>query len=92
MGNELPADKWVFYTQDQLAEMGLDVAAIADKNGEGLAEGEGLWFYTNSTAQMVDKAPEDQKIMVEGCRDALLVMINSEPSGAGYTKPEYLNW
>lgn len=90
--NELPEEKWVFYTQEQLAEMGLNVAAITDNAGNGLNEGEGLWFYTNATAQMVDKAPEDQETMVEGCRDALLVMINSEPNGAGYTKPEYLNW
>ena len=90
--NELPAEKWVFYDQAQLAEMGLDVANLKDANGEGLAEGEGLWFYTGSTAQMVDRAPEDQQTMVEGCREALLVMIASEPYGDGYTKPEYLNW
>ena len=30
--------------------------------------------------------------MVQGCRDALLVMINSEPYGDGYTKPAYLDW
>ena len=41
---------------------------------------------------MVDRAPEDQSTMVQGCRDALLTMIDSEPSGAGYTRPEYLNW
>ena len=90
--NTLPEEKWVFYTQDELAELGLDPAAITDSEGNGLAEGEGLWFYTGSTAQMVDKAPEDQATMVQGCRDALLVMINSEPYGDGYTKPAYLNW
>ena len=83
---------WVFYSQDELAAMGLDPAAITDSQGNGLAEGEGLWFYTGSTAQMVDKAPEDQATMVQGCRDALLVMIASEPYGDGYTKPAYLNW
>ena len=90
--NTLPEEKWVFYSQEQLAELGLDVAALKDSEGEGLGEDEGLWFYTGATAQMVDKAPEDQSIMVQGCRDALLVMIASEPNGAGYTKPEYLNW
>lgn len=90
--NELPEAKWVFYDQDALTAMGYDVAAITDKNGEPLAEGEGLWFYTSSTAQMVDKAPEGQDIMAEGCKDALLVMIASEPYGEGYTKPGYLNW
>ena len=90
--NTLPEAKWVFYSQDELAAMGLDPATITDSQGNGLAEGEGLWFYTSSTAQMVDKAPEDQATMVQGCRDALLVMINSEPYGDGYTKPAYLNW
>ena len=90
--NELPEAKWTFYSQEQLAEMGLDVANLKDANGEGLAEGEGLWFYTSATAQMVDKAPEDQDILVQGCKDALLEMIASEPNGTGYTKPEYLNW
>lgn len=90
--NTLPEAKWVFYSQDELAEMGLDPETITDSQGNGLAEGEGLWFYTSSTAQMVDKAPEDQATMVQGCRDALLVMINSEPYGDGYTKPAYLNW
>ena len=90
--NTLPEAKWVFYSQEQLAELGLDPAAITDSQGNGLAEGEGLWFYTSSTAQMVDKTPEDQATMVQGCRDALLVMINSEPYGDGYTKPAYLNW
>ena len=90
--NTLPEAKWVFYSQDELAAMGLDPATITDSQGNGLAEGEGLWFYTSSTAQMVDKTPEDQATMVQGCRDALLVMINSEPYGDGYTKPAYLNW
>ena len=90
--NELPEEKWVFYAQEQLAEMGLDLATLVDANGEGLAEGEGLWFYTNATAEMVNKAPAEQSLMVEGCRDSLLVMIESEPYGAGYTKPMYLNW
>ena len=90
--NELPEETWAFYTQEELTEMGLDVATLVDANGEGLAEGEGLWFYTNARAQMVDKAPEGQEIMVEGCKDALLVMIESEPNGEGYTKPAYLDW
>ena len=90
--NALPEEKWVFYDQDQLAELGLNVASLMDESGEGLQAGEGLWFYTSAAAQMVDRAPEDQSTMVQGCRDALLTMIDSEPSGAGYTRPEYLNW
>ena len=54
-----------------------------DGAGVGLKEGEGLWFYTGAAAQMVDRAPEDQGTMVQGCRDALLVMIDSELQGAG---------
>ena len=72
--------------------MGIDTANLTDRTGEPLKEGEGLWFYTSATAQMVDKAPEGQDVMVEGCKDALLVMIDSVPYGEGYTKPEYLNW
>lgn len=90
--DELPADTWVFYTQQDLAQLGLDVASLIGQDGEALAEDEGLWFYTPSRAQMVDKAPADQDIMVEGCKDALLAMIDSEPNGQGYTKPAYLNW
>lgn len=90
--NELPEAKWVFYDQAALTAMGLDAASLRDADGEPLREGEGLWFYTSSAAQMVDKAPEDQELMAQGCRDALLVMIDSVPYGEGYTKPEYLNW
>ncbi|MGI6174094.1 MAG: M14 family metallopeptidase [Christensenellales bacterium] len=90
--NALPEDKWVFYTQEELAAFGLNLETLKDASGVGLAEGEGLWFYTNGRAQMVDKAPEDQTTMCEGCKDSLLVMIDSEPYGEGYKKPEYLNW
>ena len=90
--NELPEATWAFYTQEELAGMGLDLEKLTDRGGQPLAEGEGLWFYTSSTAQMVDKAPEGQELLCQGVRDALLVMIDSVPYGAGYTKPEYLNW
>ena len=90
--NELPEAVWKFYDRAALAAMGLDVDALVGRDGQKLAENEGLWFYTDSRAQMVDKAPEGQELMAEGCKDALLVMIDSEPNGAGYTKPEYLNW
>ena len=79
----LPEEKWVFYDAEQLAGLGLDVTSLMDGAGEGLKEGEGLWFYTGAAAQMVDRAPEDQGTMVQGCRDALLVMIDSELQGAG---------
>ena len=39
---------------------------------------------------MVDKAPENQDIMVKGARDAILTMIESEPHGDGYQRPYYV--
>ncbi len=86
----LPEAKWVFYTQDELAEMGVDVENLTNADGDKLAEDEGLWFYTSSTNQMVDKVPEDQDIMVQGIKDAILVMIESEPCGNGYSLPDYM--
>ena len=90
--DELPEATWKFYTQDELAAMGLDLQTLTDRKGQPLRYGEGLWFYTSARAQTVNTAPQDQQLMAEGCKDALLVMIDSEPNGQGYTKPEYLNW
>lgn len=90
--NELPAATWKYYTHEELAAMGLKVDKITDRSGNGLAEDEGLWFYTSSSNQMVDKAPVDQDLMGEGCKDAILTMIYSEPYGDGYTRPAYLEW
>lgn len=87
--NTLPEATWVFYSQDELKEMGLDPSTLTDADGKGLGANEGLWFYTNSTAQMADKAPEEQDVMVRGCRDAILTMIHSEPSGDGPQVPNY---
>ena len=64
--------------------MGLDLASL------GKADAEGVWFYTTGSDQMVNKAPEEQDVMVEGCRDALLKMIEAEPFGQGKTVPEWL--
>ena len=90
--DELPEATWNFNTQDELAAMGLDLQTLTDRKGQPLRYGEGLWFYTSARAQTVNTAPQDQQLMAEGCKDALLVMIDSEPNGQGYTKPEYLNW
>ena len=38
---------------------------------------------------MVSRAPEEQDVMVRGCRDAILTMLESEPSGAGYQNPGF---
>lgn len=89
-GDTLPEATWVFYTQEELAEMGVDVENLHNADGVTLAEDEGLWFYTSSRNQMVNTAAEDQDVMVEGIRDAILVMIESEPSGAGYQLPAYM--
>ncbi len=90
--NDLPEASWTFYDQDALSAMDLDPSTLRSQDGQPLAENEGLWFYTSSRAKTVAGAPEDQQLMAEGCKDALLVMIESEPNGQGYTKPDYLNW
>ena len=83
--NAMPEAKWVFYSRDEIRDtLGLDPDAITDKDGVGLAADEGLWFYTSSTNQMVNSAPEEQDVMVRGCRDAILTMLESEPAGGGY--------
>lgn len=89
--NTLPEAKWVFYSQQDIKDkLHLDPTALKDSSGKPLAADEGLWFYTSSTAQMVDKAPENQDIMVKGARDAILTMIESEPHGDGYQRPYYV--
>ena len=88
--NTMPEAKWVFYSRDEIRDtLGLDPDAITDKDGVGLATDEGLWFYTSPTNQMVSRAPEEQDVMVRGCRDAILTMLESEPSGAGYQNPGF---
>lgn len=88
--NTMPEAKWVFYSRDEIRDtLGLDPDAITDKDGVGLAADEGLWFYTSPTNQMVSRAPEEQDVMVRGCRDAILTMLESEPSGAGYQNPGF---
>ena len=88
--NTMPEATWVFYSCEEIRDtLGLDPDAITDSDGVGLAEGEGLWFYTSSTNQMVNRAPEEQDVMVRGCRDAILTMMESEPNGKGYQNPGF---
>ena len=90
-GDTLPANMWNFYTQDELKEMGVDVEKLTNANGDKLAEDEGLWFYTSSRNQLNSVAAEDQDVLVEGIKDAILTMIYSEPSdGAGYSVPYWM--
>lgn len=56
----------------------------------GLVEGQSLYFRTTKTAKMSGICPTNMKLMVEGAKDSILVMINAEPYGDGYTCPEYL--
>lgn len=85
--NNMPEAKWVFYAYDEIQEkLGLDPAAITDEDGNKLAANEGLWFYTSSSNQMVNDAPEEQDVMVRGCRDAILTMIHSEIPTAPATR------
>ncbi len=56
----------------------------------GLTEGNSLYFRTTQTAKMSGYCPTNMNLMVEGAKDAVLVMINSEPCGNGYSCPEYL--
>lgn len=89
--NNMPEPKWVFYAHDEIQDkLGLDPdTLIGADNGTKLAANEGLWFYTNSEDQMVNNAPEEQDVMVRGCRDAILTMIHAEPNGAGYQHPGF---
>ena len=57
-------------------QYGDDFISITDEDGNKLAANEGLWFYTSSSNQMVNDAPEEQDVMVRGCRDAILTMIH----------------
>jgi len=82
--NELPAATVQYYSADEVAAMGLDLASL------GKPDAEGVWFYTTGSDQMVNKAPTDQDVMVQGCRDALLKMIEAEPFGEGKIVPAWL--
>ena len=86
-GNKMPEDTWKFYSYQEVKDvLKLDPAKL------GLKTTEGLWFNNTSSAQMAGKAPEDQDILVQGAKDAILVMIESEPNGAGYQRPAYVDW
>lgn len=51
-----------------------------------------IWFRNTGAAQMVNRAPPDQDMMVKGVKDGLVVMIQSEPYGPGPSVPEWMNW
>ncbi|MGF6375226.1 hypothetical protein M2140_000260 [Clostridiales Family XIII bacterium PM5-7] len=85
--NTLPAVKEVYYTHDEavalLKEAGVDpdklqVKDATTKEYRPWGATEGLLFKTSSTAQMVNKAPEGQDVMVEGVMQGLLKMFKNE--------------
>lgn len=88
--NELPEPTWTFYSKEDIKNvLKLDPAALTDSDGKPLAADEGLWFYTSSADQMVNRAPDEQDIMVKGFLDCALTMIHSEPNGDGPVVPNY---
>ncbi len=56
----------------------------------GLKEGDSLYFQTTERAQMSGYCPTNMDLMVEGAKDAILVMIEAEPYGDGYSCPDYM--
>lgn len=85
--NKLPDVKEVYYTHEEAAKIleaaGVDPAnlQIKDKatNEYRLWKAsEGLLFKTSATAQMVDKAPEGQDVMVNGVMKGILKMFENE--------------
>ena len=90
--NDLPEEKWVFYSQDDIREkLGLDPTTLVSAwDGSHLAANEGLWFHTTTSAQCVREAPEEQDIMVKAAKDAILIMIENEPHGEGYQRPFFV--
>ena len=90
--NDLPEERWVFYSQDDIREkLGLDPTTLVSAwDGSHLAANEGLWFHTTTSAQCVREAPEEQDIMVKAAKDAILIMIENEPHGEGYQRPFFV--
>lgn len=56
----------------------------------GLKKGMSLYFQTTERAQMSGYCPTNMDLMVEGAKDAIMVMIEAEPYGDGYVCPDYL--
>lgn len=85
--NTLPPVKEVYYTHEEavkiLEKAGVDPAKLQIKDAVTKEyrlwrANEGLLFKTSSTAQMVDKAPEGQDVMVDGVMKGILKMFENE--------------
>lgn len=85
--NTLPEVKEVYYTHEEavkvLKDAGVDpeklqVKDAVTKEYRLWGATEGLLFKTSATAQMVDKAPEGQDVMVESVMKGLLKMFENE--------------
>lgn len=80
------------YTYEQVIGTGEGCLGFSAAQAEalGLEEGESLYFNTTERAQMSGICPTNMDLMVEGAKDAILVMIQSEPFGTGYQLPPWL--
>ena len=85
--NKLPAVKEVYYTHEEAVEIltkaGVDPDKLQIKDAatgkyRPWKTSEGLLFKTSATAQMVDKAPEGQDVMVDGVMKGLMKMFENE--------------
>lgn len=80
------------YTYEQVIGTGEGCLGftVAQAEALGLEAGESLYFSTSERAQMSGICPTNMDLMVEGAKDAILVMIESEPFGEGYQRPAWL--
>ena len=85
--NKLPDVKEVYYTHEEAVKIleaaGIDPAKLQIKDKatneyRPWKASEGLLFKTSATAQMVDKAPEGQDVMVNGVMKGILKMFENE--------------
>ncbi len=80
------------YSYEQVIGTGTGCLGFTQTQADalGLSEGMSLYFATGETAQMSGVCPTDMQLMVEGAKDAILTMIESEPYGDGWACPWYL--
>lgn len=80
------------YTYEQVIGSGEGCLGFSEAQAQalGLEVGESLYFNTTQQAQMSGICPTNMDLMVEGAKDAILVMIESEPFGDGYQLPDWL--
>ena len=57
-----------------------------------LEKWDNVWLRTRGYDVIKDLAPPDLELMLKGWLEASIVMIESEPSGAGPIIPDYIGW